>query len=64
MQPFVSIIVPVRNMERTIGTTFDYLMNIDYPRDKMEIIFADGGSKDQTISIIKDYQKKILLLSL
>jgi glycosyltransferase involved in cell wall biosynthesis len=58
MQPFVSIIVPVRNMERTIGTTFDYLMNIDYPRDKMEIIFADGGSKDQTISIIKDYQKK------
>ena len=55
--PFISIIVPVRNMERTIKTTFKYLMNADYPRDKMEIIFADGGSKDSTISIIKNYQK-------
>ncbi len=58
MEPFISIIVPVRNMERTIGTTFDYLMNAEYPRDKMEIIFADGGSTDNTISIIKNYQKE------
>jgi len=58
MEPFISIIVPVRNMERTIVTTFEYLMNIDYPRVKMELIFADGGSTDKTISIIKDYQKE------
>ena len=38
MDDFVSIIVPVRNMERTIGKTFEYLMDIDYPRAKMEII--------------------------
>lgn len=58
MEPFISIIVPVRNMERTIGTTFDYLMNVEYPRDRMEIVFADGGSTDNTISIIKNYQKE------
>jgi len=57
MEPFVSIIIPTRNMERTINKTFEYLMNIDYPRDKLEIIFSDGGSKDRTVSIIKEYQK-------
>ncbi|OQX85430.1 MAG: hypothetical protein B6D55_07435 [Candidatus Omnitrophica bacterium 4484_70.2] len=57
-EPFVSIIVPVRNMERTIGKTFEYLTNISYPHQKLEIIFADGGSKDKTVSIIKDYQKR------
>lgn len=58
MEPFISIIVPVRNMERTISTTFEYLMHISYPRSEMEIIFADGGSKDRTVEIIKEYQQK------
>ncbi len=54
-KPFVSIIVPVRNADRTIKTTFDYLMNVDYPRNSLEIICADGGSSDKTVDIIKDY---------
>ncbi len=58
MEPFISVIIPVRNMERTIEKTFEYLMKVDYPRSKMEIIFADGGSSDKTISIIQDYQKE------
>jgi glycosyltransferase involved in cell wall biosynthesis len=56
-KPFVSVIVPVRNAGRTIKTTFDYLMEIEYPRDKMEIVLADGGSSDNTVEIIKEYQK-------
>ncbi|UCC95082.1 MAG: glycosyltransferase [Candidatus Omnitrophota bacterium] len=58
MEPFISIIVPVRNMERTIGKTFQYLMKADYPRSKMEIIFSDGGSSDKTVSVIREYQKE------
>lgn len=57
-QPFVSVIVPVWNAARTIKTTFEYLMNVDYPRESMEIVFADGGSTDGTVDIIKDYNKK------
>jgi len=57
-KPFVSVIVPVRNAERTILTTFEYLMNIDYPRTCLEIIFADGGSTDSTVGIIKKYKSE------
>ena len=57
-RPFVSVIVPVRNAARTINTTFDYLMNIDYPRDRLEIVFADGGSSDETVDIIKKHKQK------
>ena len=56
-EPFVSIIIPVRNFERTIVKTFEYLLNIDYPRELWEIIFADGGSSDKTVEIIKGWQK-------
>jgi len=57
-EAFVSIIVPVRNMERTIGKTFEYLDKVEYPREKMELILADGGSTDKTIEMIKEYGKK------
>lgn len=57
-KPFVSIISPVRNAERTMDTTLQYLLNVDYPRDKMEIILADGGSTDNTKGIIKKWMEK------
>jgi len=57
-KPFVSIILPVRNAERTMDTTLQYLLNVDYPRDKMEIILADGGSTDNTKGIIKKWMEK------
>ena len=30
----------------------------DYPKEKIEILLGDGGSKDKTIGIIKSYEKK------
>ena len=56
-EPIVSIIIPVRNSERTLKTTFEYMSNIDYPRTKMELIMADGDSTDSTVDIIKEFQK-------
>lgn len=63
-KPFVSIISPVRNAERTIETTIQYLLNVDYPREKMEIVFADGGSTDKTVEIIKKFQEKYSFIKL
>ena len=63
-QPFISIIIPVRNFERTLQKTFEYLMNVDYPRDRMEIVIADGGSSDGTVPLIKKYQQKYPFIKL
>jgi glycosyltransferase involved in cell wall biosynthesis len=56
--PLVSIIIPVKNFERTIEKTFDYLLKVEYPHDSWEWVIADGGSTDKTIEIIKNWQKK------
>jgi len=63
-EPFISIIIPVRNFERTLDKTFQYLMNVEYPRDRMEIVIADGGSTDGTVALVKKYQQKYPFIKL
>jgi glycosyltransferase involved in cell wall biosynthesis len=63
-EPFISIIMPVRNFERTLDKTFEYLMQVEYPRDRMEIVIADGGSSDGTVPLIKKYQEQYPFIKL
>jgi len=63
-EPFISIIIPVRNFERTLDKTFEYLMQAEYPRDRMEIVIADGGSSDGTVPLIKKYQQQYPFIKL
>jgi cellulose synthase/poly-beta-1,6-N-acetylglucosamine synthase-like glycosyltransferase len=62
--PFVSVVVPVRNAERTLDKTFEYLLNIEYPRDRLEIVISDGGSSDGTIPLIQKWQGKYPFIKL
>ena len=57
--PLVSIVVPVRNGERTIGRLIESLLATDYP--KKEIIVVDGESLDGTTRIVSKYP--VVLLS-
>jgi cellulose synthase/poly-beta-1,6-N-acetylglucosamine synthase-like glycosyltransferase len=63
-EPFVTIINPVRNIDRTIEKNLEFLTELDYPKDRFEIVFADGGSKDRTVEIIKNWQKKYSYIKL
>jgi len=54
-----SLLVPVLNEEKNIGTFLDLILNQELVP---EIVFADGGSTDKTISIIKGYKNRNIKL--
>ncbi len=58
--PFVSIIVPVLNGERTIRQCLVSLLRVDYPPERREILIVDNGSSDGTIKIVKQYPVELL----
>lgn len=56
--PFISVVMPIYNEEKYISQCIESLLKQDYPKDKMEWIFVDGCSTDNTVSILNDYQNK------
>ncbi len=52
-QPFVSILVPTYNEEKVIQRRIGNLLELDYPKDKYEIIVVDSGSIDSTTEIVE-----------
>jgi cellulose synthase/poly-beta-1,6-N-acetylglucosamine synthase-like glycosyltransferase len=52
VKPFISIVVPIRNEEATIERLTRSLLDQDYPRDRYEIVMADGGSRDRTRALL------------
>ena len=53
--PKFSIIVPTKNEETVIRRCLGGLLDIDYPKDKMEIIVVDGNSTDSTVKICLEF---------
>ncbi len=54
----VSIIVAAYNEEMVIKRRIKNLLELNYPKDKVEIIIASDGSTDKTADIAKQYQDK------
>lgn len=50
--PFISVVVPVWNAERTIGDCLASILRTDYPADRQEVVVVDNGSTDRTADII------------
>lgn len=55
MNPLLSIITATYNSERTLEETIQSVLNQD--GKNFEYIIIDGDSKDETIEIIKNYQR-------
>jgi poly-beta-1,6-N-acetyl-D-glucosamine synthase len=50
---FISVIIPVRNEEKTIGKVLDDLARQHYPTDKFEIIVVNDHSEDDTLKAVE-----------
>ncbi len=53
----VSVLVPAYNEENTIIKTLESIDQLDYPKDKLEVIIINDGSKDNTEKVVKEYIK-------
>jgi glycosyltransferase involved in cell wall biosynthesis len=52
-RPFVSIVIPCRNEASYIADCLASILAGDYPRDRIEILVADGRSDDGTREILR-----------
>jgi glycosyltransferase involved in cell wall biosynthesis len=58
--PSISFIIPTYNSQKTLFNCLSGISNQDYPKEKIDIIIADGGSSDDTVNIAKKFNCKIL----
>lgn len=49
----ISVVIPAYNKEESLLNTVNAVKNIDYPKDKIEILVVDDGSKDKTVEIAR-----------
>ncbi len=54
--PSVSLIITAHNEEKNIREKIENSLNLDYPKDELEIIVASDCSTDNTDKIIKEYE--------
>ncbi|MEM4914011.1 MAG: glycosyltransferase [Desulfurococcaceae archaeon] len=53
--PLVSIVLTTYNSRATLPLVLNAILKQTYPLNKVELIIVDGGSKDETIDIIKRF---------
>jgi glycosyltransferase involved in cell wall biosynthesis len=58
---FVSVVMPAFNEEKYIERALKSVRDLDYPKERIEIIVVDNGSTDRTVEIAKKYADKVLI---
>lgn len=58
MLPSVSVIIPVRNRPDQIERCLAALAEVDYPRDRLEIIVVDDASTDDTLCRVRNWERR------
>jgi len=59
--PFISIIIPTRNEEKNLPRVLKSIKQLDYLKEKLEIIIVDGHSEDKTVQIAKKFGARVFL---
>ncbi len=55
IEPNVTILITAYNEEKDIRAKIENTLQIDYPKEKLEILVASDGSTDRTDEIVKEF---------
>jgi len=61
--PKISFFIPAYNEEQVIEKKIRNTLELDYPKDKIEIVVASDGSDDKTVEIAELYSDEIQLIA-
>lgn len=61
-EPSVSVIVAVFNGEQFIRAKLESLLQLDYPKDRLELIVVCDGSTDRTADIVSEFHSHAVRL--
>ncbi len=53
--PYVAMVVPCYNEEKTVGGTVESLLALDYPKDRLRIMLVNDGSTDGTAAVMDSF---------
>ena len=60
--PRVSLIIAAYNEEKIINERIENILSLNYPKEKLEVIFISDSSSDRTDKIICGYKEKGIIL--
>ena len=58
--PTISVVMPTRNSQKTIGESLRTLDEQIYPKEKIELIVVDAYSRDGTLQVARTFGAKVL----
>ena len=53
-KPKISVFIPSYNDQTDLSACLNSITNLDYPKEKIEIVIWDNGSEDHTIRMVRD----------
>ena len=59
--PEISVIIPAYNEEQYLHDCLNSILDLNYPKEKYEIIVVDNGSTDNTVSIAINLSDQVIL---
>jgi poly-beta-1,6-N-acetyl-D-glucosamine synthase len=62
LRPSITMLIPAYNEADVIRRKLENTVNIDYPKDKFEVLVIDDGSTDDTVKIIEEFASKGITL--
>lgn len=59
--PKVTIVIPTLNSARTLKRCLTSVENLDYPKERLEVIVVDGDSNDSTVEAAYESGAKVII---